>query len=195
MGLTFAAAMRAFLRQDPDVIMVGEIRDLEIAEIAIKAAQTGHLVLSTLHTNDGPQTLTRLIDMGVKPYAIATSVNLIIAQRLARKLCPQCKQLMDIPKEALLKEGFTEEEVRAGLKIFAPAGCPACTDGYKGRTGVYQVMPVTNAIARIILAGGSAVEINDQAAREGIWDMRRAGLEKVKAGITSLQEINSVTID
>ena len=194
-GLTFAAAMRAFLRQDPDVIMVGEIRDLETAEIAIKAAQTGHLVLSTLHTNDAPQTLTRLVDMGVKPYAIATSINLIIAQRLARKLCPQCKQLVDVPKEALLKEGFTEEDVRAGLKIFAPAGCPACTDGYKGRTGVYQVMPVTNAIARIILAGGSAVEINDQAAREGIWDMRRAGLEKVKAGITSLQEINSVTID
>ena len=194
-GLTFAAAMRAFLRQDPDVIMVGEIRDLETAEIAIKAAQTGHLVLSTLHTNDAPQTLTRLIDMGVKPYAIATSINLIIAQRLARKLCPQCKQLVDIPKEALLKEGFTEEDVRAGLKIFGPAGCPACTDGYKGRTGVYQVMPVTNAIARIILAGGSAVEIHDQAAREGIWDMRRAGLEKVKAGITSLEEINSVTVD
>ena len=194
-GLTFAAAMRAFLRQDPDVIMVGEIRDLETAEIAIKAAQTGHLVLSTLHTNDGPQTLTRLIDMGVKPYAIATSVNLIIAQRLARKLCPQCKQLMDVPKEALLKEGFTEEDVRGGLKIFGPTGCSACTDGYKGRTGVYQVMPVTNAIARIILGGGSAVEITDQAAREGIWDMRRAGLEKVKAGITSLEEINSVTID
>ena len=194
-GLTFAAAMRAFLRQDPDVIMVGEIRDLETAEIAIKAAQTGHLVLSTLHTNDGPQTLTRLIDMGVKPYAIATSVNLIIAQRLARKLCPQCKQLRDIPKEALLKEGFTEEDVRGGLKIFGPTGCSACTDGYKGRTGVYQVMPVTNAIARIILGGGSAVEITDQAAREGIWDMRRAGLEKVKAGITSLEEINSVTID
>ncbi len=194
-GLTFAAAMRAFLRQDPDVIMVGEIRDLETAEIAIKAAQTGHLVLSTLHTNDAPQTLTRLVDMGVKPYAIATSVNLIIAQRLARKLCPQCKQLVDVPKEALLKEGFTEEDVRAGLKIFGPAGCSACTDGYKGRTGVYQVMPLTNAIARIILAGGSAVEITDQAAREGIWDMRRAGLEKVKAGITSLEEINSVTID
>ena len=160
-GLTFAAAMRAFLRQDPDVIMVGEIRDLETAEIAIKAAQTGHLVLSTLHTNDGPQTLTRLIDMGVKPYAIATSVNLIIAQRLARKLCPQCKQLMDVPKEALLKEGFTEEDVRGGLKIFGPTGCSACTDGYKGRTGVYQVMPVTNAIARSILGGGSAVEITD----------------------------------
>ncbi len=194
-GLTFAAAMRAFLRQDPDVIMVGEIRDLETAEIAIKAAQTGHLVLSTLHTNDAPQTLTRLVDMGVKPYAIATSVSLIIAQRLARKLCTQCKQPLDIPSEALLKEGFSEADVRAGLKIFGPVGCSSCTDGYKGRTGIYQVMPVTNAIARIILAGGSAVEIGDQAAREGIWDLRRAGLEKVKAGVTSLEEINSVTID
>ena len=194
-GLTFAAAMRAFLRQDPDVIMVGEIRDLETAEIAIKAAQTGHLVLSTLHTNDAQQTLTRLVDMGVKPYAIATSVSLIIAQRLARRLCSQCKQPLDIPSEALLKEGFSEEDVRMGLKIYRPAGCSACTDGYKGRTGIYQVMPVTNAIARIILAGGSAVEIGDQADIEGVWDLRRAGLEKVKAGVTSLEEINSVTID
>ena len=194
-GLTFAAAMRAFLRQDPDVIMVGEIRDLETAEIAIKAAQTGHLVLSTLHTNDAQQTLTRLVDMGVKPYAIATSVSLIIAQRLARKLCNQCKQPLDIPSEALLKEGFSAEDVRAGLKIFGPKGCSSCTDGYKGRTGIYQVMPITDAIARIILAGGSAVEIGDEATREGIWDLRRAGLEKVKAGTTSLEEINSVTID
>ncbi len=194
-GLTFAAAMRAFLRQDPDVIMVGEIRDLETAEIAIKAAQTGHLVLSTLHTNDAPQTLTRLVDMGVKPYAIATSVSLIIAQRLARRLCTQCKEPLDIPPEALLKEGFSEEDVRGGLKIFRPTGCGSCTDGYKGRTGIYQVMPVTDAISRIILAGGSAIEIGDQATREGIWDLRRAGLEKVKAGITSLEEINSVTID
>ena len=158
-GLTFAAAMRAFLRQDPDVIMVGEIRDLETAEIAIKAAQTGHLVLSTLHTNDAPQTLTRLVDMGVKPYAIATSVSLIIAQRLARRLCNQCKQPLEMPKEALLKEGFTEADVGAGLKIFGPKGCANCTDGYKGRTGIYQVLPVTEAIARIILAVGSAVEI------------------------------------
>ncbi len=194
-GLTFAAAMRAFLRQDPDVIMVGEIRDLETAEIAIKAAQTGHLVLSTLHTNDAPQTLTRMVDMGVKPYAIATSVSLIIAQRLARKLCGQCKQPLEVPAEALLKEGFPEEDVRAGLKLFGPVGCANCTDGYKGRTGVYQVMPVSPAIARIILAGGNAMEIGDQAAREGVWDLRRAGLEKVKAGITSLEEINSVTID
>lgn len=194
-GLTFAAAMRAFLRQDPDVIMVGEIRDLETAEIAIKAAQTGHLVLSTLHTNDAPQTLTRLVDMGVKPYAIATSVSLIIAQRLARRLCSHCKQPMDIPKEALLKEGFSETDVAAGMKIFAPKGCSNCTDGYKGRVGIYQVLPITDAIARIILAGGSAVEIGDEAAREGVWDLRRAGLEKIKAGLTSIEEINSVTIE
>jgi type IV pilus assembly protein PilB len=194
-GLTFAAAMRAFLRQDPDIIMVGEIRDLETAEIAIKAAQTGHLVLSTLHTNDAPQTLTRLVDMGVKPYAIATSVSLIIAQRLARRLCGHCKQPMDIPKEALLKEGFTETDIASGLKIFAPKGCQNCTDGYKGRVGIYQVLPVTESIARIILAAGSAVDIGAQAAKEGVWDLRRSGLEKVKAGLTSLEEINSVTID
>jgi len=194
-GLTFAAAMRAFLRQDPDVIMVGEIRDLETAEIAIKAAQTGHLVLSTLHTNDAPQTLTRLIDMGVKPYAIATSVNLIIAQRLGRRLCTQCKQPLDLPKEALLKEGFTEVDVAGGLRIFGPKGCSNCTDGYKGRVGIYQVLPVTDAIGRIILAGGSAVDIEDQAAKEGVWDLRRAALEKVKAGVTSLEEVNSVTLE
>ena len=194
-GLTFAAAMRAFLRQDPDVIMVGEVRDLETAEIAIKAAQTGHLVLSTLHTNDAPQTLTRLIDMGVKPYAIATSVSLIIAQRLARRLCSHCKLPLDIPKEALLKEGFQEADVAAGLKIFIPKGCSNCTDGYKGRVGIYQVLPVTESIARIILAGGSAVDIGEQAAKEGVWDLRRSGLEKVKQGLTSIQEVNSVTVE
>jgi type IV pilus assembly protein PilB len=194
-GLTFAAAMRAFLRQDPDVIMVGEIRDLETAEIAIKAAQTGHLVLSTLHTNDAAQTLTRLVDMGVKPYAIATSVSLIIAQRLGRRLCNQCKQPLEVPKEALLKEGFSQADVSAGFKIFGPKGCSNCTDGYKGRVGLYQVMPVTEALGRIILAGGSAVDIGDQAAKEGVWDLRRSGLEKVKAGITSLEEVNSVTIE
>jgi type IV pilus assembly protein PilB len=194
-GLTFASAMRAFLRQDPDVIMVGEVRDLETAEIAIKAAQTGHLVLSTLHTNDAPQTLTRLVDMGVKPYAIATSVNLIIAQRLARKLCTNCKLPMDVPKEALLKEGFEETDIAAGIRIFKPKGCSSCTDGYKGRVGIYQVLPVTDSIARIILAGGSAVDIGDQAAKEGVWDLRRAGLEKVKAGLTSLEEVNSVTVE
>jgi type IV pilus assembly protein PilB len=194
-GLTFAAAMRAFLRQDPDVIMVGEIRDLETAEIAIKAAQTGHLVLSTLHTNDAPQTLTRLVDMGVKPYAIATSVSLIIAQRLARRLCSNCKEPKDIPKEALVKEGFSEADIANGIKVFAPKGCSNCTDGYKGRVGIYQVLPVTDSIARIILAGGSAVDIGDQGAKEGVWDLRRSGLEKVKAGLTSIEEVNSVTID
>ena len=194
-GLTFAAAMRAFLRQDPDVIMVGEIRDLETAEIAIKAAQTGHLVLSTLHTNDAQQTLTRLVDMGVKPYAIATSVSLIIAQRLARRLCAQCKEPMDIPEEALRKEGFSHQDVKSGLRVFGPKGCSSCTDGYKGRVGIYQVLPITDTITRIILAGGSAPEIGDQAAKEGVWDLRRSGLEKVRAGLTSLEEINSVTID
>jgi type IV pilus assembly protein PilB len=194
-GLTFAAALRAFLRQDPDVVMVGEIRDLETAEIAIKAAQTGHLVMSTLHTNDAPQTLTRLVDMGVKPYAIATSVSLIIAQRLARRLCAQCKAIVDIPAEALLKEGFSEADVRAGLKIYGPKGCSNCTDGYKGRCGIYQVMPVTEALGRIIMEGGNAIDIADQAAKEGVWDLRRSGLEKVKQGITSIEEVNSVTIE
>ena len=193
-GLTFASALRAFLRQDPDVVMVGEIRDLETAEIAIKAAQTGHLVLSTLHTNDAPQTLTRLIDMGVKPYAIATSVSLIIAQRLARRLCSSCKQLVDVPAEALRKEGFTAEEI-PGLKVYGPKGCANCTDGYKGRAGLYQVMEVTEAIGRIIMAGGNAIDINDQAIKEGVWDLRRAGLEKVKAGLTSIDEVNSVTTE
>jgi type IV pilus assembly protein PilB len=175
--------------------MVGEIRDLETAEIAIKAAQTGHLVLSTLHTNDAPQTLTRLIDMGVKPYAIATSVSLIIAQRLARRLCTNCKTPMDVPREALAKEGFQASDIESGMRLFAPKGCANCTDGYKGRVGIYQVMPVTDAIARLILAGGSAVDISDQSAKEGFWDLRRSGLEKVKAGLTSLEEINSVTIE
>jgi type IV pilus assembly protein PilB len=194
-GLTFAAALRAFLRQDPDVIMVGEVRDLETAEIAIKAAQTGHLVLSTLHTNDAPKTLTRLVDMGVKPYAIASTISLIIAQRLARRLCENCKAVKDIPEEALLQEGFTSDEVQAGLRIFGPVGCKACTDGYKGRVGVYQVMPVTESISRIILAGGNSQQIAEQAAKEGIWDLRRSALQKVKDGVTSLEEINRVTID
>lgn len=194
-GLTFASALRAFLRQDPDVVMVGEIRDLETAEIAIKAAQTGHLVLSTLHTNDAPQTLTRLIDMGVKPYAIATSCSLIIAQRLARRLCSQCKHLVDVPAEALLKEGFSKEDVAAGIKVYGPKGCQACTDGYKGRVGIYQVLPVTEEIGRIIMESGNAIQIGDAAKRMGVWDLRRSGLEKVKQGMTSLEEINSVTIE
>jgi type IV pilus assembly protein PilB len=176
-------------------VMVGEIRDLETAEIAIKAAQTGHLVLSTLHTNDAPQTLTRLVDMGVKPYAIATSVSLIIAQRLARRLCSQCKTLVDVPREALLKEGFQEADVATGIKIYGAKGCGNCTDGYKGRVGIYQVMPVTDSIGRIIMEGGNAISINDQAKTEGVWDLRRAGLEKVRQGMTSLEEVNSVTID
>jgi type IV pilus assembly protein PilB len=194
-GLTFASALRAFLRQDPDVIMVGEIRDLETAEIAIKAAQTGHLVLSTLHTNDAPKTLTRLIDMGVKPYAIATSVSLIIAQRLARRLCNNCKVPIEMPAEALLKEGFTQEEIDEGIKVYKPVGCGSCTDGYKGRTGLYQVMPVSEEIQRIILQDGNAVDIADQSAKEGIWDLRKSGLSKVKAGITSLEEINQCTVE
>ena len=194
-GLTFASALRSFLRQDPDVIMVGEIRDLETAEIAIKAAQTGHLVLSTLHTNDAPQTLTRLIDMGVKPYAIATSVSLIIAQRLARRLCTYCKQPVSVPNEALLKEGFDPAVVAAGLTIFSPKGCGNCTDGYKGRVGIYQVLPCTDAIGRIIMEGGNAINIADQAAKEGVADLRTSGLRKVAAGMTSLEEVNSVTVE
>ena len=194
-GLTFAGALRAFLRQDPDVIMVGEIRDLETAEIAIKAAQTGHLVLSTLHTNDAPKTLTRLVDMGVKPYAIATSVSLIIAQRLARKLCNNCKEPIEMSAEALLKEGFTDAEIAEGIKVYKPVGCGSCTDGYKGRTGLYQVMPVSEEIQRIILQDGNAVDIAAQSTSEGIWDLRRSGLSKVKAGITSLDEVNQCTTE
>jgi len=194
-GLTFASALKAFLRQDPDIIMVGEIRDLETAEIAIKAAQTGHLVLSTLHTNDAPKTLTRMVDMGVKPYAIASTVSLIIAQRLARKLCEHCKDAVDIPEEALLKEGFTEEDLENGITVYRPVGCNHCTDGYKGRLGIFQVMPVSETIGRIIMEGGNAMQIADQTASEGTWDLRRAGLIKVKSGITSLEEINRVTID
>jgi len=194
-GLTFASCLRAFLRQDPDIIMVGEIRDLETAEIAIKAAQTGHLVLSTLHTNDAPRTLTRLVDMGVKPYAIATSVSLIIAQRLARRLCENCKEAKDIPHEALEKEGFEAEDLDAGLTIFAPNGCRSCNDGYKGRIGIFQVMEVSEAMGRIIMEGGNALQIADQAVVEGVYDLRRAGLNKVKEGVTSLEEINRVTIE
>ena len=196
-GLTFASALKAFLRQDPDIIMVGEIRDLETAEIAIKAAQTGHLVLSTLHTNDAPKTLTRMVDMGVKPYAIATSVSLIIAQRLARRLCDSCKEVKDIPREALEKEGFTAEELDEGVTIFGPKdkGCKSCNNGYKGRVGIFQVMEVSEAMGRIIMEGGNAMQIADQAAKEGVIDLRQAGLNKVKEGITSLEEVNRVTIE
>ncbi len=194
-GLTFASALKAFLRQDPDVIMVGEIRDLETAEIAIKAAQTGHLVLSTLHTNDAPRTLTRLVDMGVKPYAIATSVSLIIAQRLARRLCDNCKEVRDVPREALLKEGFKAQAIEDGLTIFGPVGCKSCNDGYKGRLGIFQVMEVSEKMGRIIMEGGNAMNIADQAVEEGVLDLRGAGLNKVKDGLTSLEEINRVTIE
>ncbi len=193
-GLTFASALKAFLRQDPDVIMVGEIRDLETAEIAIKAAQTGHLVLSTLHTNDAPRTLTRMVDMGVKPYAIASSVSLIIAQRLARKLCDNCKEVKNIPKEALEKEGFDKDELN-GLTIFKAVGCKLCNEGYKGRVGIFQVMEVSETMGRIIMEGGNAMQIADQAAKEGVVDLRRAGLNKVKEGLTSLDEVNRVTIE
>jgi type IV pilus assembly protein PilB len=176
--------------------MVGEVRDLETAEIAIKAAQTGHLVLSTLHTNDAPQTLTRLVDMGVKPYAIATSVSLIIAQRLSRRLCSNCKVPLTLPAEALLKEGFTEEQITApDFKLHKPVGCSQCTDGYKGRVGIYEVLPVTEAIGRIILEGGSAPHIRDQSRKDGVWDLRTAGLKKVLDGLTSLEEVNRVTVE
>lgn len=194
-GLTFASAMRAFLRQDPDIILVGEIRDLETAEIAIKAAQTGHMVLSTLHTNDAPQTLTRLANMGVPPYNIASSINLIIAQRLARKLCQHCRQPVDIPKEALLKEGFTPQDVAKGIKIYTHKGCDQCTEGYKGRTGIYQVMPVSEEMGRIIMSGGNSMQLADQARKEGIPDLRQSGLKKVKDGLLSLEELNRVTVD
>jgi len=175
--------------------MVGEIRDLGTAEIAIKAAQTGHLVLSTLHTNDAPKTITRMIDMGVKPYAVASSVSLIIAQRLGRRLCKNCKKLEDIPKDALLKEGFSEQDLDEGLEIFAPVGCDQCNGGYKGRVGIYQVMPVSEEIERIILKGGNAMQIGEQSTKEGIWDLRRSALEKVKQGVTGLAEVNRVTLE
>ncbi len=195
-GLTFASALKAFLRQDPDVILVGEIRDLETGEIAIKAAQTGHLVLSTLHTNDAPQTLTRLLNMGVPAFNIATSVTLIIAQRLARRLCKSCKAPIDIPKEELLKEGFTEEDIASpDFTVYEAVGCDQCNNGYKGRAGIYQVMPVSEEIGRIIMAEGNSLQIADQAKKEGVWDLRRSALEKVKQGITSLTEANRVTID
>jgi len=193
-GLDFAGSLRAFLRQDPDVIMVGEIRDLETAEIAIKAAQTGHMVLSTLHTNDAPQSLERLVNMGVAPFNIASSVHLIIAQRLARRLCRHCRGRVDIPRDALLQLGFVPDELD-GLAVYGPKGCDQCTDGYKGRVGIYQVMPVSAAMGRIIMDGGNSLDIAKQADEEGIIDLRRAGLNKVKEGATSLEEIHRVTIE
>lgn len=191
-GLNFTEALRAFLRQDPDIIMVGEIRDLETAEIAIKAAQTGHMVFSTVHTNDAPQTLTRLANMGVPAFNIASAVSLIIAQRLIRRLCSKCKQPETLPVEALLEEGFTQQQIDDGVTIYKATGCEHCTEGYKGRLGVYQVMPVSDAMGRIIMEGGNSIQLADQSKQEGIADLRVSGLKKVAAGLTSLEEINRV---
>ncbi|WP_228779264.1 type IV-A pilus assembly ATPase PilB [Methylobacter sp. BlB1] len=191
-GLTFASALRAFLRQDPDIIMVGEIRDLETAEIAIKAAQTGHLVLSTLHTNDAPQTLNRLMQMGIPPFNIVSAVNLIMAQRLARRLCEHCKKPADYPAKALVSAGFKEEELD-NLQLFSPVGCEHCTNGYKGRVGIYQVMTLSEKMRSLILEGGNAMQLAEQAKSEGINDLRASGLNKVRMGITTLEEIDRVT--
>jgi len=192
-GLTFAAALKSFLRQDPDIIMVGEIRDLETADIAIKAAQTGHMVMSTLHTNDAPTTLTRLLNMGVAPFNIAASVLLITAQRLARKLCESCKKPADYPREALLKAGFAESDIDGNWKPYRAVGCSACNNGYKGRVGIYQVMPITESIQRIILSEGTAMDIASQAQKEGVRDLRQSGLVKVRTGLTTLEEVITVT--
>jgi len=193
-GLTFAVALRAFLRQDPDIIMVGEIRDLETADIAIKAAQTGHLVLSTLHTNDAPTTLLRLLNMGVAPFNIASSVILITAQRLGRKLCTQCKKPKDIPPEALVRAGFAEEELDESWQPFGPVGCDHCKGtGYKGRIGVYQVMPISDDMRLLIMRNGNAYDIAEQAKKEGVRDLRQSGLLKVKQGIMSLEEVEAIT--
>jgi len=192
-GLSFAAALKSFLRQDPDIIMVGEIRDLETADIAIKAAQTGHLVMSTLHTNDAPTTLTRLMNMGVAPFNIASSILLITAQRLARKLCENCKKPADYPRESLLKAGFKPEDLDGNWKPYRAVGCGSCTNGYRGRVGIYQVMPITEAIQRIILTQGTALDIAKQAEAEGVRDLRQSGLVKVRAGVTTLEEVITVT--
>ena len=193
-GMTFAAALRSFLRQDPDVIMVGEIRDLETAEIAVKAAQTGHMVLSTLHTNDAPQTIARLMNMGIAPYNIISSVTLVVAQRLARRL-HDCKRPLKLPRQALLAEGYTEADIDEGIELYEAVGCSGCNDGYKGRVGIYQVMPMTEEIQRIVLEGGNAMQIAAASERSGIADLRRSALLKAKAGVTSLAEINRVTKD
>ncbi|MFN5049669.1 type IV-A pilus assembly ATPase PilB [Roseateles sp.] len=192
-GLSFSAALKSFLRQDPDIIMVGEIRDLETADIAIKAAQTGHMVMSTLHTNDAPTTLTRLLNMGVAPFNIASSVLLITAQRLARRLCENCKAPAEYPREALLRAGYAEEDLDGSWKPYRAVGCSSCNNGYKGRVGLYQVMPVTEAIQRIILAEGTAMDIAEQARSEGVRDLRQSGLVKVRAGVTTLEEVLSAT--
>jgi type IV pilus assembly protein PilB len=193
-GLTFAAALKSFLRQDPDIIMVGEIRDLETADIAIKAAQTGHLVLSTLHTNDAPTTLTRMLNMGVAPFNIASSVILITAQRLGRKLCVKCKKPEDIPPETLQSAGFRDDDLDGSWQPYGPVGCDECKGtGYKGRIGIYQVMPISDDLRQIIMRAGNSIDIADQARKEGVKDLRQSGLIKVKAGITSLEEIEAIT--
>lgn len=192
-GLTFAVALKSFLRQDPDIIMVGEIRDLETADISIKAAQTGHLVLSTLHTNDAPTTLTRMRNMGIAPFNIASSVILITAQRLARRLCPVCKAPADIPHEAMVEAGYPEEDLDGSWVTYRPVGCSACNNGYKGRVGIYQVMPITEDLQRIILRDGSALEIAEQAKLDGVRSLRASGLNKAKLGFTSVEEVLAVT--
>ncbi|HDZ56649.1 MAG TPA: type IV-A pilus assembly ATPase PilB [Pseudomonas xinjiangensis] len=194
-GLDFAKALRAFLRQDPDIIMVGEIRDLETAEIAIKAAQTGHMVLSTLHTNSAAETLTRLRNMGVPSFNIATSVNLIIAQRLARRLCKSCKKPMEVPRDTLIEEGYSAEKIDAGLTIYGPVGCENCKDGYKGRVGIYEVVKITPAMQRIIMEDGNSIQISDVAQQEGFRSLRQSALMKAEQGVTSLAEVNRVTKD
>jgi type IV pilus assembly protein PilB len=193
-GLTFAVTLRAFLRQDPDIIMVGEIRDLETAEIAVKAAQTGHLVLSTLHTNDAPQTLNRLVQMGIPPFNIVSSVNLIMAQRLGRRLCEYCKTSVEYPDDVLLSNGFKETDLGT-IQMFRPMGCDKCNDGYKGRVGIYQVMPLSEKMRTLILEGGNTLALAAQAKTEDINDLRESGLEKIRQGITSLDEINRITIE
>ena len=190
-GLTFSSALKSFLRQDPDIIMVGEIRDIETGEIAIKAAQTGHMVLSTLHTNDAPKTLTRLVNMGIAPFNIASAVSLIIAQRLGRRLCNHCKRPAELPKKALIEEGFKEDELD-DLIVYAPVGCDQCNGGYKGRVGIYQVMPLSEEMGKIIMNGGNSIDIAEQAQREGISDLHQSGLLKVRQGLLSLEELNRV---
>ncbi|MBJ6980226.1 type IV-A pilus assembly ATPase PilB [Luteimonas sp. MC1895] len=194
-GMTFAAALRSFLRQDPDIIMVGEIRDIETAEIAIKAAQTGHMVLSTLHTNDAPQTIARLMNMGIAPFNITSSVTLVIAQRLCRRLCPKCKRPQELPDNALLAEGFATDDIREGFTVYEAVGCDECTSGYKGRLGIYQVLPMSEEIQTIVLQGGNALQIAEAAQGAGVKDLRQSALVKVKSGLTSLAEINRVTVD
>ncbi|MFT5351359.1 MAG: type IV pilus assembly protein PilB, partial [Gammaproteobacteria bacterium] len=195
-GMTFEKALKAFLRQDPDIILVGEIRDLGTASIAVKAAQTGHMVMSTLHTNDAPQTLTRLQDMGIQAFAVATSINLITGQRLCRRLHGEYRKPLDMPRDALLDEGYTEEDIEQGIKLFQPVtGNPDCESGYKGRCGIYQVMNVSDAMKRLIIEGANAVQLADQAELEGIWDIRRSGLAKAMQGVTSLSEVNRVTVE